>query len=84
MSSLYSLSRKEGWRRWVDTPARQRPEALTKRQLAKLGTEAREDYNEARHDWHATRGPARPHPTVLVSLESLARCLGRANPPSMD
>jgi hypothetical protein len=54
--NLYSLSRKEGWRRWVDTPARQRPDALTKRQLGRLGDAAREDYDEARHDWHANFG----------------------------
>ena len=30
---LYSLSRKEGWRRYVDAPARQRPEPLTAAQL---------------------------------------------------
>lgn len=53
---LYTLSRKEGWRRWVDTPARVRPEALTSRQIARLGEEARTDYNDARHDWHANFG----------------------------
>ena len=53
---LYSLSRKEGWRRYVDTPVRQRPEALTGAQLAGLGADAREDYNDARHDWHANFG----------------------------
>jgi len=56
MTGLYSLSRKEGWRRWVDTPARQRPEPLTARQLSRLGPAAREDYDEARHDWHANFG----------------------------
>jgi hypothetical protein len=56
VSNLYSLSRKEGWRRWVDTPARQRPDLLTRRQLSKLGTAAREDYDQARHDWHANFG----------------------------
>lgn len=56
MSSLYSLSRKEGWRRWVDTPARQRPESLTPCQMSKLSPDAREDYDEARQDWHANFG----------------------------
>jgi hypothetical protein len=56
MTGLYSLSRKEGWRRWVDTPPRQRPDALTRAQLAVLGPEARADYDEARHDWHANFG----------------------------
>lgn len=53
---LYTLSRKEGWRRYVDQPARVRPEQLTLAQLAALGGDAREDYNEARHDWHANFG----------------------------
>lgn len=56
MSGLYSLSRKEGWRRWVDSPARQRPEPLTRAQLAALSHDARDDYDEARHDWHANFG----------------------------
>ncbi len=54
--SLYSLSRKEGWRRWVDTPARRRPEPLTATELARLSEAAREDYDDARHDWHANFG----------------------------
>ena len=55
-TGLYSLSRKEGWRQWVDAPARQRPDALTRAQLTALGAGAREDYDEARHDWHANFG----------------------------
>ncbi len=53
---LYSLSRKEGWRRYVDTPPRRPPETLTVAQLKRLGGQAREDYDEARHDWHANFG----------------------------
>jgi hypothetical protein len=53
---LYTLSRKEGWRRYVDQPVRVRPEPLTVNQLAALGGQAREDYDEARHDWHANFG----------------------------
>jgi hypothetical protein len=56
MNGLYSLSRKEGWRRYVDTPARQRPERLTTAQLSALGGDARACYDEARHDWHANFG----------------------------
>src|SRR5437660_12184541 len=56
---LYSLSRKEGWRRYVDAPARQRPEPLTAGQLAALCGQAREDYDEARYDWHANFGVLR-------------------------
>jgi Bacterial TniB protein len=55
-AALYSLSRKEGWRRWVQTPPRQRPDQLTAAELAKFGEQAREDYDEARHDWHANFG----------------------------
>jgi hypothetical protein len=54
--ALYSLSRKEGWRRWVATPARERPQQLGMDELAKLGSAAREDYDDARHDWHANFG----------------------------
>lgn len=53
---LYTLSRKEGWRRWADAPARVRPEVLTVRQIGRLGGEARADYDDARHDWHANFG----------------------------
>ncbi|MBW6434934.1 TniB family NTP-binding protein [Actinoplanes hulinensis] len=54
--ALYTLSRKEGWRRWADAPSRERPEPLTPRQLAVLGQDAKADYDDARHDWHANFG----------------------------
>lgn len=54
--SVYTLSRKEGWRRWVDTATRARPDALTRRQIAGLSAQARTDYNDQRHDWHANFG----------------------------
>lgn len=54
--NLFSLSRKEGWRRFVDEPPRQRPEHLAPRQLTALSLDAAEDYNDARHDWHANFG----------------------------
>lgn len=53
---LYTLSRKEGWRRWADAAARTRPEPLTVKQISKLGENAKLDYNDARHDWHANFG----------------------------
>jgi len=53
---LFSLSRKEGWRRYVDAPARQRPEQLAPGQLGQLTGAARDDYDESRHDWHANFG----------------------------
>ncbi|MDN3243035.1 TniB family NTP-binding protein [Glycomyces tritici] len=56
MTDAYSLSRKEGWHRWVDSPGRNRPEQLTARQLGNLSFPAREDYDDARDDWHANFG----------------------------
>jgi hypothetical protein len=53
---LYSMSRKEGWRRYVEAPARQQPEPLTGIALERLGGDAREEYAELRHDWHANFG----------------------------
>jgi len=53
---LYTLSRKEGWRRWADAAARVRPESLTARQIGRLGADAKADYDDARHDWHANFG----------------------------
>ena len=55
-TQLYSLSRKEGWRRYVEAPARVQPERLTIGQLTRLSDQAREDYDETRHDWHANFG----------------------------
>jgi len=65
--ALYSLSRKEGWRRYVDSPARQRPNHLTPVQLAVLDGEAREDYDETRHDWHANFGILRTPQLAAVT-----------------
>jgi hypothetical protein len=53
---LFSLSRKEGWNQYVKTPPRQRPETLARAQLNALSEDAREDYNDRRHDWHANFG----------------------------
>jgi hypothetical protein len=68
--SLYSLSRKEGWRRWVDTPPRQRPEPLTARHMSKLDGDARMEYDEARHDWHANFGVLKT-PQLVASHDEL-------------
>ena len=66
---LYSLSRKEGWRRYVEAPARERPERLPPEQLKRLGGAAREDYDEARHDWHANFGILRTPQLAAVHDE---------------
>jgi len=52
-----TLARKEGWRHFVDSPARQAPEPLTRKQLSSLGQGALNDYNRARRVWHANLGP---------------------------
>jgi hypothetical protein len=66
---LYSLSRKEGWRRYVDAPARVQPERLNTGQLARLSDQAREDYDETRHDWHANFGILRAPQLAMVHDE---------------
>jgi len=54
-----TLARKEGWRRFVDAPARTRPEMLSHRQIRRLGEAARADYDRWRREWHANLGPLR-------------------------
>ena len=79
--SLFSLSRKEGWRRYVDAPARQRPEQLTADQLSRLSEAAREDYDESRHDWHANFGILRTPQLAAVHDElDLIVSSGRQDP----
>jgi hypothetical protein len=79
--ALYSLSRKEGWRRYVDTPPRYRPEQLLLAQLKRLGEGARKDYDEARHDWHANFGTLRTPQLAAVHDElELIVSAGRQDP----
>ena len=52
-----TLARKEGWQRFVNSPARIPPEPLTRAELDALGEEAVEDYNRRRREWHANLGP---------------------------
>jgi hypothetical protein len=79
--ALYSLSRKEGWRRYVDTPPRDRPEQLLLAQLKRLGEGARKDYDEARHDWHANFGTLRTPQLAAVHDElELIVSAGRQDP----
>jgi hypothetical protein len=51
-----TLARKEGWRRFVDTPARIPPEPLTRTELEALSEDACEDCNRQRREWHANLG----------------------------
>lgn len=52
-----TLARKEGWRSFVDAPARSQPEALATKDLRRLGEDALADYNQRRRVWHANLGP---------------------------
>lgn len=70
MSSPYSLSRKEGWRRFVDAPPRTRPDLLTRAQLRALSDESAEEYREQLADWHANFGTIGT-PQVLQLREEL-------------
>jgi len=54
-----TLARKEGWQRFVDTPARLQPEHMTRRELEALTEDAFDDYNRKRREWHANLGPIR-------------------------
>jgi hypothetical protein len=77
----WSLSRKEGWRRYVDQPARSRPDLLDPARLRQLGDQAREDYDEARHDWHANFGILRTPQLAAVHDElDLIVTAGRQDP----
>jgi hypothetical protein len=81
VSSAYSLSCKEGWRRFVDTPARTRPEVLTVAGLKALGPDARDDYAAARADWHANFGTiATPQLTEIRDELELIVASNRQDP----
>jgi hypothetical protein len=52
-----TLSRKEGWKQFVEAARRIKPEQLSPVQLRALGENARADYDKARRIWHANLGP---------------------------
>lgn len=52
-----TLSRKEGWRDYVEAPKRIRPEALSRAQIRRLSEAAADIYNQRRADWHNNIGP---------------------------
>ncbi|BCO38941.1 hypothetical protein MINTM001_00800 [Mycobacterium paraintracellulare] len=51
-----TLSRKEGWRDYVNAPKRVRPEALSKAQIRHLSDAAADIYNQRRAEWHNNIG----------------------------
>ena len=52
-----TLAKKEGFRRMAESPARPRPETLTRRQLGRLTDGQLDQYNKARRKHHANIGP---------------------------
>jgi hypothetical protein len=52
-----TLARKEGWRQFVEAPARGQPDVLDRTQLRALGEKARAEYDRRRRVWHANLGP---------------------------
>jgi AAA domain len=54
-----TLSRKEGWRDYVEAPKRVRPEELSRSQIRRLSDAAADIYNQRRGDWHNNIGPLR-------------------------
>lgn len=51
-----TLSRKEGWRDYVNAPKRIRPETLSKAQIRHLSDAAADIYNQRRGQWHNNIG----------------------------
>ncbi|MFI1989105.1 TniB family NTP-binding protein [Actinoplanes sp. NPDC020271] len=64
------MSKKEGWRRYVDDTPRVMPEKLTRAAISKLGADALVDYNEDRKDWHANL-PVMETPQVKAGLKEI-------------
>ncbi|BCP30662.1 ATP-binding protein [Mycobacterium intracellulare] len=65
-----TLSRKEGWREYVEAPRRIRPEELSRGQIRRLGDAAADIYNQRRADWHNNIGPLRT-PQLAMLHEDL-------------
>lgn len=57
----FTLTRKQGWDRFVNAAPREEFDTLTRRQMGRLGEDERADYDEARMVWNANL------PTVRTS-----------------
>ncbi|QKT13751.1 AAA family ATPase [Rhodococcus sp. W8901] len=64
------LSRKEGWFRLAEAPARVRPPHLSWQELSALGDADRFAYDENRRNWHSNIGPLAT-PQLLTAHESM-------------
>ncbi len=54
-----TLSRKEGWRDYVEAAKRVRPDDLSKGEIRRLSEAGADIYNQRRADWHNNLGPFR-------------------------
>jgi predicted ATPase len=61
-----TLSRKEGWRDYVEAAKRIRPDDLSKGQIRRLSEAAADIHSRRRADWHNNLGPFRT--SQLVAL----------------
>ena len=76
-----TLAGKEGWQRFVNTPARIPPESLTRTELEAIGKEAFDDYNRQRREWHANLGSIKtPQLAALLILPGLGKAGIRCGP----
>ena len=66
-----TLARKEGWRRFVEAPARVQPDVLTRKKLRTLSADAREEYNRQRQVWHANLGPIKTPQLAALDYQPL-------------
>lgn len=75
MSLPAGLSRKEGWRRYVDGPPRLQPEQLSLDRLRALDDAARDEYNQSRHAWHPNLAVVKT-PQLTAVLDRLDLIVG--------
>lgn len=81
-----TLAGKEGWQRFVNTPARIPPEPLTRTELEALGGKAFDDYNRQRREWHANLGSIKTPQlaALLKGFPGLGKAGIAATPPIGD
>lgn len=60
------MSRKEGWREYIDAPKRGCPESLSRSQIRRLGDVAADIYPQQEADWHNNIGPLKTPQLVAV------------------
>lgn len=66
----WDMTKKEGWRAFVKSKRRERPETLPLGELKKLSVDALEEYNDRRKEYHANFGVLRT-PQLELAHEQL-------------